>query len=348
MGEAIIARGETVDPKLIPRYSKVLKTEIITENTIWEVPGTCIVEEGISVRIFGGGGGGSYSYGGGGGYMNNAILNLNTRDRININIGDGGKVEKDGGTTTFGNYLSANGGSWHSAITKDNVFAWIGGCGGSGGGSSGIGYQFGGGGCSGGTYLPNGYKSSMSGGNGGKWGGGGGSFNGPISISTGGLGSGGICNHLYATNTIAQNGTTISNIIFEDLSSAETKGLGGGIGGGGGGYGGCGGNGKSDYNKYYTGSGWGYCYGGCGGGGGYGANGGNGALSSSSGNSGGGGGGGGYGGKGADATQKLPGGGGGYGSANYGCGGGNSCNKENSWYGMHGVCIIQYYAKELV
>ena len=191
MGECLIARGQTGSSGGIGwKY----KTEIITQNSIWEVPDTIDLSRGVSVRIFGGGGGGTSSTGGGGGYMNNAILNnLEIGQRIQINIGTGGiydnkhiyfnnysdytSINPDtvGGTTFFGNYLSANGGTAFSWV-KDlyNSTIYIGGSGGSGGGclsrpstwspnggSGGTGHQFGGGG---GKY----------GGDGGYWGGGGG------------------------------------------------------------------------------------------------------------------------------------------------------------------------------
>ena len=350
MGEAIIARGETVDPKLIPRYGKVLKTEIITENTIWEVPGTCMVEEGVSVRIFGGGGGGSSYGGGGGGWMNNTILkNLNSYQKIVINIGNGG-IGNAGGTTTFGTYLSANGGSANGE----------GGSGGGGynGGNGRDGHQFGGGGGS--SYN---YRSSWNfgkGGNGGLWGGaGGGAWRNLVQNPDGGYTEyadiglhgkyGGNGGYIAANGRFvaAENGTNIYNLedlTMPDTSTMEYKGLAGGEGfSGGGGYGGCGGN-ASIYNPGV--SGWSNYYYGFGGGGGYGANGGNGGDQYTGAYIGGGGGGGGYGGKGADAYSSSPGGGGGYGSANYGAGGGGKA--INGMNGKSGVCIIQYYAKELV
>ena len=336
MGEALIARGLAMDPDKVVKYGEVIKTEIITNNTIWQVPGNCIINKGISVRIFGGGGGYSRG-GGGGGYMNNAILtNLNIYDRININIGAGGSGS--GGTTYFGKYLSANGGQQGTSG---------GGSGGSGGGGSGFwspdgpgaydggdGYQFGGGG--GGHYHYSSSDNSTNGGNGGKWGGGGG---GTRQGGNGGEygGNGGGASPKNGTNIFS-----IENLNMEDLSTMEFKGIGSlNRCGGGGGYGGCGGY----AHYYYDGYGGHYYYGG-GGGGGYGANGGNGYDAQSGWHAASGGGGGGYGGKGADASRMSGGGGGGYGSANYGAGGGGKA--VNGTSGMHGVCIIQYYVKELV
>lgn len=312
MGEAIIARGETVDPKLIPRYEETLKTELITVDTYWEVPKKALVEKGISVRIFGCGAsvGGYDTYGGGGGWMNNAIFNnLQRGQTIKISIG-----MNNGASTFFGSYLSANGGSGIS--------------GGSGGGGAvqlsadmskwlttpgGKGYQFGGGG-----QAAN-YSFQSGGGDGGLWGGGG-----------GGGGHGG----KFGGNA-GKNGTNISGIIdkLEDGTILVTSGLAGSSkwGAGGGGYGGCGGNGL---DISWTAGG---------GGGGFGANGGNAGWGSSFNM---GGGGGGYGGKGADGKEGSSGGGGGYGISNYGAGGGGTAiNGKN---GKQGICIIQYYAKELV
>ena len=373
MGEAIIARGETVDPKLIPRYGKVLKTEIITENTIWEVPGTCIVEEGVSVRIFGGGGCSTSGYGGGGGCMNNILIdNLSIGMQVPITIGDGVKSDDsslNGGTTFFGSYISANGGVYGFGYDSNHVSGG-GGTGGGGGGDGTV--QYGGGGGGGGIRLQKHNSGSATavtwrggggGMNGGYYGGGGGD-GGTNNISNAGIGgqyggNGGTCIINANNGTILPNNLSIE--IFKDPSMLERNAIGaicenntssmnwdsykegfypicwGGPGGGG--YGGCGGIGGTwRYERGRNGSGY-YYGGGGGGGGGYGANGGN-AFNDY------GGGGGGYGGKGADADATGSGGGGGYGLANYGAGGGGAAINGNN--GKSGVCIIQYYAKELV
>lgn len=183
MAEAIITRRG-----FNSSGSSGFHTETILENTNWTMP-SGVINNQISVRLFGGGGGngggtsGSQSFpgitwnningaggcGGGGGWMDNAILTITPGTEIPITIGAGGGQNRSGGTTAFGTYMSANGG------TCGNLLA--GGNGGSGGGTGGIikhnqsatpaqqggtGYQFGGGG---GLY---------SGGNGGPWGGGGG------------------------------------------------------------------------------------------------------------------------------------------------------------------------------
>lgn len=146
MSEAIIAK----------RYSKSsssggsgtepshLVTEVIVENTNWTVP-SGINGNKVSVRLFGGGGGGGSKAGGGGGWMNNGDITVQEGQIISIRIGKGGTSSRSsGGTTSFGTYLSASGGS-----APNSTHA---GSGGSGGGSSitningGKGYQFGGGG----------------------------------------------------------------------------------------------------------------------------------------------------------------------------------------------------------
>lgn len=190
-----------MDPEKVVKYGYVIKTEIITENTIWEVPGNAAVEKGVSVRIFGGGGGARHGLngcGGGGGYMNNAILSLRKYEKIIINIGQGGNLlsgpggySNSGGTTVFGGYLSANGGVGGASITYSTSIIW--GSGGSGGGG-GIGkngcngYQFGGGGAGGGFLEKASHSEYKYGGTGGKWGGGNGGW--------------------YRYETLANNGTT--------------------------------------------------------------------------------------------------------------------------------------------
>lgn len=359
MGECLIARGLSMDPEKVVKYGYIIKTEIITENTIWEVPGNAAVEKGVAVRIFGGGGGarsGVNGCGGGGGYMNNAILNLRKYEKITINIGQGGALlygpagySNSGGTTIFGGYLSANGGVGGASITYATDIIW--GSGGSGGGG-GIGkngcngYQFGGGGAGGGFAEKTSYSEYKYGGVGGKWGGGGGGWSKASGGEFGGAGG--------TLTSNAANGTDISNKLNDhgledDLTIFITGGLGSGILGGGGGYGGYGGicinnaDPTSNYNISST------TYNirattGAGGGGGWAANGGNSQAYSNFRSVGGGGGG--YGGKGADGSNLVGGGGGGYGISNYGCGGGGTASNGNN--GKSGVCIIQYYVKDLV
>ena len=153
MSEAIIARrkgGSSVN------VSKVLKTETITGSTNWTVPSA--INNSFDVRIFGGGGGADeHETGGGGGWMNNATLTLTPGTNIYITIGAGGTSNGyTGGTSSFGTYLSANGGTVGLGSSSGGDF-------GSGAGYRG--YQFSGGG------------AFRSGGNGGTYGGAGGGFN---------------------------------------------------------------------------------------------------------------------------------------------------------------------------
>ena len=150
----------------------ILITNTFVDNTSFVVPNHT---GNISVRIFGGGGGGSRvsswgGAGGGGGWMNNGEFTIANGTSVQITLGMGGGSAMAGGTSSFGTYLSANGGEGGKYCNGGN-----GGSGGGGGGyvqgsslaNGGIGYQFGGGGSS-----WNGY-----GGNGGPWGGGGGAGN---------------------------------------------------------------------------------------------------------------------------------------------------------------------------
>lgn len=143
-------------------------TEVIVKNTNWVMPSN-VINNTISVRIFGAGGGGIVDAGGGGGWMNNGDLILTEGELVPITIGIG--TRRNGGTTSFGTYLSANGGG-----AANDTHA---GSGGSGGGSvsifinGGIGYQFGGGGVSD-HFIYNNCPSVVRAGNGGIWGGGGG------------------------------------------------------------------------------------------------------------------------------------------------------------------------------
>ncbi|MFQ9148248.1 MAG: glycine-rich domain-containing protein [Eubacteriales bacterium] len=125
---------------------KVLKTEIFTTSGNWTCPAGV---EKIFVRLFGGGAGGSKTGGGGGGYMAYAELNVTPGSTYPITIGTGGsgaaqsQSAGNGGITSFGTLLSANGGE---APTIDH--GGNGGAGGAGGYdcTGGTGGQFGGGG----------------------------------------------------------------------------------------------------------------------------------------------------------------------------------------------------------
>lgn len=386
MGEAIMASvGRS---GILPGIKWKLQTRIYTSNGQFTVPSNIRNNE-LKVMCYGGGSsmsgcswaGGNYNFcGGGGGWMNLKVLNnLNSFTIVNINIGKGGIYNRNngqpigGGTTFFGNYISANGGSGKN-----------GGSGGGGGvigktmGSThmeypgvdgGVGYQFGGGGGGGGisnvsAYSPSDYYDTNyvmcgNGGNGGIFGGGGGCggklFN--WSDKTFGIknnygGNGG------ANGKNGSNGNSINNNYLDNLENLKfiNNNCGGIIdsvyyygGGGGGGYGGNGGNGGKAYGHTGTIEKGSSTVGGGGGGGGYGSKGGDANCLA-------GGGGGGYAGNGADGTSPdfsifnndyrspysiFGGGGGGYGPSNYGAGGGGTAINGNN--GKDGICIIQYY-----
>ena len=332
---------------------RVFHKEIITKTTNWTVPEE--IEGGIvNVMLFGGGGGGGgynrltnsstdityfgYGGGGGGGYCSlNKMLKLTAKQIIPITIGAGGTAPTgswysrsdggNGGTTSFGTYVSAAGGEGGRAGRggTSESHGGTGGSGGSGGGGGSAGYD--------GGSSPNDYgMPGGAGGNGAQFGGGGGGYK--AKAGNGGTygGGGGAGDHgtagtggQYGGNggapgkagNAGTNTTSIADIDFKGEGKGGSSGS--FAGGGGGGYGGNGGKASgSDY----------YCSGG--GGGGYGGNGGSGNIYS------GGGGGGGYGGIGGDNA----GGGGGYGANNYGAGG----DKDKA--GKSGICILTYWAWE--
>ena len=113
MSDAIISRRS--GNKSNSSSNMQFVTDWILRNTSWTVPNA--KNQLFSVRIFGGGAGSSNSWSGGSGWMNNADLTLTEGEVISIRIGTGGTSSSNsqlvtaGGTTTFGTYLSANGGS---------------------------------------------------------------------------------------------------------------------------------------------------------------------------------------------------------------------------------------------
>ena len=121
MSEAIISRRGSGGGS---SGGGTLRTEVIAFTTNWVVPNHI---GDISEKIFGGGASGGYSTGGAGGgrggcggWMNNSNLNLSNGSTIPVTIGLGGNQHYiiyngsvSGGTTSFGSYLSANGGSWN-------------------------------------------------------------------------------------------------------------------------------------------------------------------------------------------------------------------------------------------
>ena len=199
MSEAIIltnyiTKETQIVNQVVNRYINVtykLQTELITRSTNWEVPNHY---GNIYVRIFGGGGSGgevsSRYAGGGGGWMNNGEFNISEGRVVQIVIGAGGifpynRYGTTGGSTTFGTYVSANGGNGGG---YGGGWAIEGGSGGSGGGSegrSGGGGYGGDGGNNGGGGGGYGYYGEGGVGSYSVYGGGGGGY------SSGGYGGGG-------------------------------------------------------------------------------------------------------------------------------------------------------------
>ena len=353
MGEALIIRSG-VNSQSGGGYTQ--KMVIINASQDWIVPKS--KGQNFAVRIFGGGGAAGYkimgdyygkgtpnisSAGGGGGNMNNALLKLNAGDVITVSIGSTSH-SGNGGTTSFGTYLSATGGESPNANNGGNGGSGGGGCGVRGCGGHGM-YGGGGGAAYYGNYME---KVNIVGGNGGIYGGGGGTpANANIAISIGGYGNGG------NLTTESTNGLNTINL------AAELEFVGMGLKGnkkgenyesflyyhgeGGGGYGGNGGNCGTLILSGYR-----YVYGGGGGGGGYGGDGGSGTTGMQGQGYAGGGGGGygnngdnGYSIEGSTQRQCYGGGGGGYGPEGYGHGG-TFTIESNNRSGKSGVCIISY------
>ena len=294
------------------------KTVIINTTQTWKVPKA--KGQNFAVRIFGGGGGEGNRSGGGGGNMSNTTLKLNEGDFVQVTIGNGGSYGVNGGTTSFGTYLSATGGECGS---PKGAYDPNGGNGGTGGGTAGQGGI-------GGSGTYGGGGGGWIGGNGGTYGGGGAGYN-KGGISLGGWGNGGSStirptDGLNTVNLadkldfagVGRHGKLINSTASGDYNNDY----------GGGGYGGNGGDSYNQYTLKRTG------------GGGFGGNGGS-VL----------GGGGGYGGDGLNGVSEISpgtyggGGGGGYGPENYGAGGGRKFSGSSSgegYNGKSGVCIISY------
>lgn len=135
MAEALICRRGSTEPTPTP----VLRTETFISNTNWRVPNHT---GNITVLIFGGGTNGYqssisyYHYGGSGGGMNNGSFSIVNGTTIPITIAGAAT----GGSSSFGTYLSANGGvgssgyrTNHAAIGKDGATQFGGGYGRHGG-----------------------------------------------------------------------------------------------------------------------------------------------------------------------------------------------------------------------
>ncbi len=375
MGEAILVKAGGLggsngsDPEDQNIVDWQLKTELITNTKEYLVPKARNQE--FTVMLFGGGGGlSSYinmmQLSGGYGNMNKGVLTLKRGDSINVVIGQAGRANEAGGTTTFGTYLSATGGGvgdivnriqakggiglgaiiytfWYNSGRWDNYYQQM-------DYSEGIYFPninwsypasdgtYGGGG--GGISIKDSSNSSnimyLKGGNGGIYGGGGGTY-GSDTIKTGGNGCGnggnGSKNATNGTNTVGKIIGDYNGYGEASLGNTTSK-----LYGGGGGYGGSGGTGaKSDWFSHTIEY--------CGGGGGYGYNGGSGYLTyrqtTSSGgfpNSW-------YSGNGYCVI--FGGDGGGYGGMGYGpsgYGAGARYKYISSSQATNGICVLSYYA----
>lgn len=117
----------------LPKNAYTEVTKEITTSGTWTVP------EGVhevEVMLFGGGGAGYYRQsgshsggGGGSGYMNHGKFYVTPGQQIPITIGAGATdYSSDGGATSFGDMLSANGGQSGSSYKGGDGFAGGGGC----------------------------------------------------------------------------------------------------------------------------------------------------------------------------------------------------------------------------
>lgn len=356
--DALITSG-AVAPALNDAVKNVknLVIEKITASKTWVAPKA--VGQSFRVYAVGGGGGGGtddtytsgYYYGAGGGgsgYVEIEEVTIPEETEVTVTVGAGGQPDNDGGNTSFGSYVTANGGKHGQKTTG------IGGDGGAGGGggaptfstgdlqytygAGGNGGKYGGGGGGGRTSVT-GTESTGDGGDGGMYGGGGGGA-GP-SPNYGLPGTGGA----YGGNggkyggQASEDGTQATFRWLLDLlmQSFTDNGFAGGTrnNGGGGGYGSRGGNGSAT-----TGGGGGGGFGGAGG----------------EGNTGGGGGGGyfGAGGKGGNVSDGKYGGGGGGGFfcngadglTHAGGGGGGFFANATNGTGANGGVMLVYFKEE--
>ena len=360
MGEAILVKVKSTQGLMVP--GKMI-TQIITGNSNFDAPEDMIGN--VQVMLFGAGGGN-----GAGGNMNVGSFYIKPGQSVPVTIG--AKVNgKNGGTTSFGTYLSGSGGEVVNFASNKSASGGTG-CGGFIGLAinGGDGYYGGGGGGAGGFYWNAGtYKNSSNpgrGGNGGIYGGGGGgggkesydwsgtidnNFKSEFGIGGkygGNGGYGGCYNNINAckgengTNTIYLNGAIdfigygkhgqLPNSSMNTHPSTHTSYFPITIGGcGGGGYGGNGGM-AGWAHRYSDGIDYIWSGGGGGGGGGYGSNG----YHGSSGNS--------YG-EGRSMNYNKGGGGGGYGGDAYGpYGGGYGKDNYAAGFGNKGgIAIIKYF-----
>ena len=323
--------------------SRLVIQKIVTSGT-WVAPKA--VKQLFKVYCVGGGGGGGVNLnnnnsaysggggGGGGGHIEISELTIPLGAEIDIICGAGGAKQTDGGATSFGTLLTANGGS------KGEDGAGNGGKGGDGGAGGGGGVGDNG----------NGRHRGGSGGNGsfgGGGGAGGGSSNGTDEYPhpTGGLGgihggAGGDCITSRYRVTKRFDGPFIDLLFDKKQITANSPSTTPVQYAGAGGTGGAGGSGIGAYSG---------C---CGGGGGYCGNGGD--AKAYTGDYSGGGGGGGYCGNGGDALNKGAGGGGGGffcdggdgGTNGVGGGGGGFFSHGSGGPGGNGGVLIMYIKED--
>ncbi len=309
MGEAILVKAGGLggnggsDPEDQNIVDWQLKTELITESKEFIVPKA--KNQQFSVRIFGGGGGCTCinmretisselvntdkvgwqnsnswaTFGGGSGNMNYNQLKLTRGDIIPIVIGTRGDNGGVGTTTSFGNYLSATGGTpidfvnrnggnggvgtppfiitdcYFTASARYNfisgapVFKFNGGKSTYGGGSGFVAIR-----------ISNHNNICISGTNGGIYGGGGATYDGdPVKTGGNGCGNGG------NGSLQPEDGTNTTDMILDFVGNGNRGKIyvmGSGqidsVYAGGGGYGGCGGGNGSYNNAFYGGGGGGY------------------------------------------------------------------------------------------
>ena len=141
MSEAIISRRGSKQGD--PSTSYVYRMQMYTSSNMFTAPNA--TNNTFHITMIGGGGqSNNYGSGGGSGWMNFGDIELNYGQIVPITVGAGGSAGQSGGSSSFGTYLSANGGE-----TGTNNHGGNGGAGGGGGESGaggGIGFQFGGGG----------------------------------------------------------------------------------------------------------------------------------------------------------------------------------------------------------
>lgn len=148
---------KTYTPEIWPKYDYTGQHTLIKDNAEQEWWRIKFLSSGVltwlsadaEIDVFGVGGGGggggssgvmnSYGGGGGGGYTKTVkSIEIANNQEIDIIIGAGGSPSLAGGTTTFGNILSVNGGKpGGTSSPYGNTRGGTGGNGGSGGGGAG-------------------------------------------------------------------------------------------------------------------------------------------------------------------------------------------------------------------